>query len=208
MTQSVDTERPVDTERRGRPRDESIDEAVLDATRALLAEVGYRRLSIEQVAKRAEVSRPTIYLRWENKPALVHAAIFRTRPAVGLPHTNSLAEDLRALARASVRAYSAAGVRGAMLGLLSDGGADPALQRQLMSTIQGPTRSWIADALAAAAARGETTAEQADADFVFEVLFGALTQHYVVRHHSDLGFADRVIDMILAHVGAHQKDPR
>src|SRR4051812_14557423 len=46
---------------RGRPRDPAINEAILTATRNLLVEVGYANLSMEAVAARAGVSKPTLY---------------------------------------------------------------------------------------------------------------------------------------------------
>ncbi|GAA2856267.1 TetR/AcrR family transcriptional regulator [Streptosporangium fragile] len=45
--------------------------AILDATLELLSEVGYDRMSIDQIAKRASASKATIYRRWPGKEALV-----------------------------------------------------------------------------------------------------------------------------------------
>ena len=64
----------------GRPRDPRIDEAVLAATRELLAEVGYKRLSMGLVARRAGVHRPAIYRRWSSKPHLVCEAVYPAPP--------------------------------------------------------------------------------------------------------------------------------
>ncbi|MCU1375888.1 MAG: ydeS [Actinomycetia bacterium] len=50
-------------------------EAILDATRELLGEVGFARLSIEAVAKRAGVGKPTIYRWWPDKSRLVFDAV-------------------------------------------------------------------------------------------------------------------------------------
>ncbi len=52
------------TRQRGRPRDPAINDAILTAARELLVEVGYAELSMEAVAARAGVSKPTLYLRW------------------------------------------------------------------------------------------------------------------------------------------------
>lgn len=45
------------------------------AAAELLAEAGFARLTMEQVAARAEVSKASVYLRWPNKTALVADAI-------------------------------------------------------------------------------------------------------------------------------------
>ncbi|MBB2910147.1 AcrR family transcriptional regulator [Streptosporangium becharense] len=45
--------------------------AILDATSELLSEVGYDRMSVDQIARRASASKATIYRRWPGKEALV-----------------------------------------------------------------------------------------------------------------------------------------
>jgi AcrR family transcriptional regulator len=92
----------------GRPRDESRDAAILEATREVLGEVGYDRLTIEAVAARAKASKATVYRRWSGKATLVVDAIKATGPQPGpdgatacyWPDTGSLREDLLAGARA------------------------------------------------------------------------------------------------------------
>jgi AcrR family transcriptional regulator len=48
---------------RGRPRDPRRDEAIYGAAIALVAEVGFDGMTLEAVATRAGVSKPTIYRR-------------------------------------------------------------------------------------------------------------------------------------------------
>jgi AcrR family transcriptional regulator len=52
-------------------------ERILDACYTELLTYGVRRLSIEDVARRAGMARITIYRRFANKPALVRAVILR-----------------------------------------------------------------------------------------------------------------------------------
>jgi AcrR family transcriptional regulator len=61
--------------RPGRPRDESIDAAILDATIDELIERGYPALSIEAIAVRAGVAKTTVYRRWPNLDDLVLQAM-------------------------------------------------------------------------------------------------------------------------------------
>jgi AcrR family transcriptional regulator len=83
---------------RGRPRDPRRREAILHAAIALVAEVGYDRMTVEALAHRAGVSKPTIYRRWpQGKPAIVAEAIHAKRAAAGPPpDTGSLRGDLLA----------------------------------------------------------------------------------------------------------------
>lgn len=59
----------------GRPRDDAREQAILDAALALVAEVGYERLTMDAVAARAKASKATIYRRWAGKEELVVAAM-------------------------------------------------------------------------------------------------------------------------------------
>ena len=86
---------------RGRPRDPKRDEAIYEAAIVLLAEAGYEGMTLEAVAARAGVSKPTIYRRCpEGKAQLVAAAIAFAREAKPkAPDTGSLRGDLLATVR-------------------------------------------------------------------------------------------------------------
>src|SRR5262249_61586247 len=51
--------------------DDSLDETIVEAAAALLAEVGYEAMSMDAVAARAGVGKATIYRRWSGKAPLV-----------------------------------------------------------------------------------------------------------------------------------------
>jgi AcrR family transcriptional regulator len=59
----------------GRPRDSSIDAAVLATTRRHMAAAGLAGLSIAAVADEAGTTRPTVYRRWPTKLELAVAAV-------------------------------------------------------------------------------------------------------------------------------------
>lgn len=61
----------------GRPRDPVIADAILVATLELLAESGFDGTSLDAVAQRAGVGKPTLYRRWASKQDLVIAALER-----------------------------------------------------------------------------------------------------------------------------------
>ena len=83
------------------PRDPRRDEAIYEAAIALCAEVGYDGMTLEAVATRAGVSKPTIYRRCpEGKAQLVAAAIaWRREAKPAMPDTGSLRGDLLATVR-------------------------------------------------------------------------------------------------------------
>jgi AcrR family transcriptional regulator len=93
----------------GRPRDESREAAILEATLEVLGEVGYDRLTIDAVACRAKASKATVYRRWADKAALVVEAMQGLSPVprnargealCTWPDTGSLRGDLLAGVRA------------------------------------------------------------------------------------------------------------
>lgn len=69
--------------RRGRPRDPQIRDAILRAARALLDEVGPAALTMEAVAQRAGVGKPTVYRWWPNRHAVAMAALMASPAAAG-----------------------------------------------------------------------------------------------------------------------------
>lgn len=80
-----------------RPRVEGErEDEILDSTVELLIELGYDRLTMDAVAKRARASKATLYRRWETKASLVVEALIRAKksPRVGDHDTGSLRGDL------------------------------------------------------------------------------------------------------------------
>src|SRR3954468_8389981 len=92
------------TLKRGRPRDPRRDEAILDAALGLVAEVGYDRVTIDALASRAGVSKPTVYLRFPGGKAAVIAAAITAHKASesDYPDTGELRGDLVAYVRESI----------------------------------------------------------------------------------------------------------
>src|SRR4051794_33311565 len=90
---------PVSAPARGRPQDPRRRQAILDAAVMMLAEVGYDRMTVDALAARAGVSKPTIYRRWPGgKPEIVAEAIRCKRAESGeLPDSGSLRGDLLAM---------------------------------------------------------------------------------------------------------------
>ncbi|MEH1867580.1 MAG: helix-turn-helix domain-containing protein [Nostoc sp.] len=81
----------------GRPRNLQSHQAILQASLELLSEVGYERTSIDAIAVRAGVSKPTIYRRYKGKEELIASAIESFREEVIIPDTGRLWDDIDAL---------------------------------------------------------------------------------------------------------------
>lgn len=87
--------------RPGRRRDGSKDDAILVATRELLAERGYDGMTMDAVAERAGAGKATVYRRWPSKVQLTVDAVVCMRgvapTADEIPDTGSLRSDLLAV---------------------------------------------------------------------------------------------------------------
>ncbi len=81
--------------RRGRPRDASADERILQAAVRLLLERGYDRMTIDEVAESAGVAKATVYRRYPSKDDLAAGAMRRLFDIeVPVPDTGSIRTDL------------------------------------------------------------------------------------------------------------------
>jgi AcrR family transcriptional regulator len=87
----------------GRPRVPGLTESILNATIELAAEEGLEDLTLDAIAARANVGRPTIYRRWPSKEALLAAAVEKMVDDYFVePHTGNIRDDLVEFARLSI----------------------------------------------------------------------------------------------------------
>lgn len=108
---------------RGRPRDASLDQAILDATRDILVKEGWQAVSMARVAREAGVGKATVYRRWGSKAELVMAATLE--PMSVLEEGDDLAGLLRLLIDATTREFARPDTRAALPGFIAEMLADP-----------------------------------------------------------------------------------
>ena len=159
--------------RPGRPREARVDQAVIAATCALLRDVGYARLSMDAIARRAGVARGTLYRRWHSKALLVYEAVFTRTEAAPFPDTGGLEGDLRAIVWSLLDEFAAPEAVAALPGLLADLDADQRLRRAITEQFLPPAREYLMQVFARAQARGEVAAH-APVREVFDALAGAV----------------------------------
>ena len=161
---------------------ERVTEAIRTATFALLAEVGFGRLSIEAVAKRAGVSKTAIYRRWTSKQELVVDLVAPVAMAgLTVPDTGALATDLEAYLRAARDVLSHPLVRVIAPDLLAEAARNPELSQALVGALRRPRREQAASLLERAVARGELPAET-DVDLALDMVAGPLYWRLAVTH--------------------------
>ena len=85
---------PVVRLRPGRPRSNETNDRILHTAMAVIREVGVARMSLDEVALRARVSKPTIYRRWPSKTDLAVAAIVEACRPEGPPASGRQLHDI------------------------------------------------------------------------------------------------------------------
>lgn len=95
LTKEPLVDAPKSSKPRGRPRSEKARKAILKCAYGLLIEDGVGRLTIEAVANRAGVGKPTIYRSWANARELAMAALLaQPAPPSSATETASPLDDL------------------------------------------------------------------------------------------------------------------
>ena len=96
LTSNAPTGTPDEPKRPGRPQDAALHEAIVKAALNTLADVGFERLSIEEVARRAGTAKTSIYRRWPTRDALVIDAVRQHLGTIAQNVSGPLANTLRA----------------------------------------------------------------------------------------------------------------
>ncbi|MFG2588409.1 TetR/AcrR family transcriptional regulator [Streptomyces sp. NPDC048438] len=108
--------------RRGPHRDPDAHEAVLAATRELVAELGYKGVTMERIASRAGVARMTVYRWWPNKAAVITEAVADRLAPGPAPDTGDVREDALLWLRGLVRTLTLLGDPSVVTGALTERG--------------------------------------------------------------------------------------
>ena len=178
--------------RRGRPRDAQAEQAILQATVELLSEVGFNQLSIEAVAARAGVGKPTIYRRWPSKPELVLDAVERLAPPFPTADTGDPLTDLRQIVPELIVGLTSSPVARATIALAGDA----EMTRRLGEQYLWPRRAGIAVILHRAIAAGELRAD-VDVEMAIDLMLGASVYRWLVTAQPvDADTARRVVDTV------------
>jgi AcrR family transcriptional regulator len=183
--------------RLGRPRDPSLDLAILRSTLDLLAEGGYAAVTMEAVATRAGVGKATLYRRHPGKEQLVVDALASlaepVEPAEGAGVRDQLVALLEGLQRRS----------GSLAGrifprLISEAVDNPELMHRYRQQVMEPRRARFRAVLRDGVEQGVVRAD-VDLDHAVDLLVGAVAYRNLLRPDPPVGpgFPARVVDDLL-----------
>jgi len=165
----------------GRPRSERARQAILKAAYNLLIEDGVGRLTIEAVAARAGVGKPTIYRTWANAGELAMAALM-ARPAAepSLAATASPLDDLQRQVCQVIDIFSS--LRGRQIARMmaaseSDSELSKAFRNRIILKCREEGRAILLRAQAL-----ETVRRDLDVEVVLDLIYGPIFYRLLVGH--------------------------
>ena len=148
--------------------------AIRNAVMNELAEVGYGRLSIEAVARRAGVGKTAIYRRWSNKLEMVLEIVSDVAGrSVPLPDTGSFAGDLALLMMIVSRALQHRIASQIIPDLMAEAARNPQIAQTLQTALRTHQQAVGDKLVGQAVARGELPAGT-DPEIAVDLILGPL----------------------------------
>ena len=192
----------------GRPRSKDADAAILSAALELLIERGAEATSIEQVARRAGVTRATVYRRFPDKTRLLIAT---AEAAYGNPPQTPELQDIEQLVAGWALILTDPRQRRLMRRLYGAIDDNPELARAYHDQF-GQHRDQARRAVLERARNRGQLPTDSDPDILLDMLTGAVWQHLAVRPDaSTAGEVEQFLRAVLHQVGyrpdADQRQP-
>lgn len=177
---------------------EDVTDAIRGAVFAELAAVGYARMSIEGIARRAGVGKTAVYRRWRSKLHLV-LDLVSAFAAEGLPApaTGSLHGDVRALLEVVSHALRHPVASQVIPDLLVEAVRNPEIAEAIRAALLDPQHGIAAQVVRDAVARGELP-EGADPERALDLVVGPLYWRLVVVRTEPPAGLDAYLDDLAA----------
>lgn len=177
---------------RGRPRSEAARRRMLDAARDMLEEGGLLSVTMEGVAARARVGKPTVYRHWKNRHELAMAALLATSAEMSVPSpAQAPLEALRAQLKAMATLF-ASGTGRHVTALLSSGYGETELSKAFRSHFVQARRDEGRTLLERAMAAGEIRPD-VDVHVATDLIYGPIFYRLMMGHGPvDASFVDRL----------------
>jgi AcrR family transcriptional regulator len=182
----------------GRPREAATEDAIIDAALSLLDESCYSEITIEKIATRAGVGKPTIYRRWKTKADIIlnayaQRAANRTPPYVPSEDVfGDLQQFLERLFAVTTHPVNNRAVRC----FIAESQYDEAFRKTFFDLFLKKRR----EAIAAILRHGQTMGQirrEIDIDVACDLIYGAFSARLI---HSalplDQAFAAAIVDQL------------
>ncbi|MEH2191715.1 MAG: TetR/AcrR family transcriptional regulator [Nostoc sp.] len=186
----------------GRPRSIHADQAILQATLDLLAEVGYQSMSIEAIASRAGVGKTTIYRRYTSKEELVADAIESLRDDLAIPNTGSFWGDMDILISHAAQKIDSPLGRQTIALIISTASSNPQFAEVYWTKYTKLRREALSKVLKRAKSRSEIH-KDADIELVIDLLSGSLYYALIFKPITEPveAYMRRTMNLLLKGIG-------
>jgi len=191
-----------DSKQRGRPAGVSAvsHDRILDAVQSLLEEKSAKDLTIEEVSRRADVGKPTIYKWWPTKMSLV-LDLFRKRimPPMETPDGGEVEEEVQAHVLELIRQLN--GFFGKVSrDIIAAGQSDPGVLEQYREICVRESHSLTSSLIERAKADGKIR-QDVDTDLLVDMIYGPIYYRLMVAHQPlDAEFGHNVVHHALSTV--------
>jgi AcrR family transcriptional regulator len=178
--------------------------AIMDAVYALLQEKSVRDLTMEAVAARAKVGKPTLYKWWPTKATLVLAMLCeRMAPNLEKPTTLTGEESLGFRVRQLIDAFN--GPFGKIVaGVIAEGQSEPVLLKEFFDRWVSPRRNATIADLERGKNAGELRSET-EPELLNDAIFGAIYYRMLLRSGGlTRRFGEELVKQILC---GHRLEP-
>lgn len=178
--------------RRGRPPSEAARRKALDAARTILMEEGFGRLTMEAVAARTGVGKPTIYRSWANASELAMAALMAGAPEGSVAQAGGLESALSRQLRTLIAAFAT--TRGRQIAMaLAVADPESEMTKAFRNRVILSSREAGRGLVKGAAERGEIAAPP-DIEVVLDMIYGPIFYRLLVGHRPlDGEFAEALV---------------
>ncbi|AFM19287.1 transcriptional regulator [Mycolicibacterium chubuense NBB4] len=145
--------------RRGRPRSEAVRTAVLEAAAELALHGGPGAATMDAIARRAEVSRTTIYKWWPSAAAIVLEGLLESvRESITRPPGSTSVEAVVHHVSSLYGILADPAVGPLLRNVIAASASDPAIERALLDQWIIPRRAAVTEVVQDAVERGELAA--------------------------------------------------
>ncbi len=186
----------------GRPRSEEAHQAILDATLALLVEVGFSALTVEGIAQRAGVGKATIYRRWASKLPLVVEAFGRL-PGFEEVDTGSLEVDLKETLRSYLQVFHSTSLGAVFPSIAGERAHNPELSKMIEPVARSRSEPFVR-IFERARERGEID-ESVDVNLAADLVVGPISVGLFFRGRAPSArMAEPIVDLALSGILARK----
>lgn len=172
---------PVRRRAPGRARSDASRIAILNAALRLLETQNLQQITIESIAREAEVGKATIYRWWPSKASIVIEAFVQNHIVHTPMRTDvSVLEALRQHMHSLIEQY--AGWSGRVVAqILAEGQSNPQVLREFRERFFHGRRAMVREVLELGVRRGEIRADM-DADLLMDFMYATIYFRLILQH--------------------------